>query len=269
MNLIGITTYLKNDSLDVLINSLIEHGYTDNARIVIADDDSEAVAIYNKYRKDIKITYIGGNRAGICGNKSRIIHYFLKNTKYENLLLLDDDLVFHKSGFIEQCLVGCEDINLPFISGYWTDHTGSEDYSVSQTSGNSWVSDFPCKGSTKFVSLHQGKHGCTLFFKREAIEKAGFYNKMGFYGYEHSLYFSRLLKLYGWSPELFPILKYCDHWYKGQNVPNRYTIDIQEVHNTNGQEHIRLLKDVYEGKGLTIMDNQFRKVWKKDRLLES
>jgi hypothetical protein len=252
--LLGITTFRKNEAAKTLIQSLIEHGYSEGNTILIADDGAgHARPVFEEFKG--KVVYISGKNPqyGISVNKNRCIDYFLQNKHFDALLLLDDDIVFTAPGFIDHCKMVCkEDLKLPFVSSYWVDHNGVSTDDVLQTSGKTWTDDFPIKASTEWVNFHQGKHGHCLYFGRGAVEKAGFYNKMpGMYGMEHSLYFSRLLRIYGQCPELFPILKYPKLWYKGQCIPNNYDVPKNSIE-INGKAHIKFLNEVYQGRGLYV-----------------
>lgn len=269
--LICISTYLKNSALKDLLDSLIKFGYHEQAKIAICDDsnDFHAKPIYEEYRKKCKLIYLsGGINSGIAINKNRGLKYFLSKPHFEDILMLDDDLIFYAPNFLEHCRKVCGEIKLPLISGLWTDFRGEQEEEVKGASGNGWYSDFPVVAETEHTTWHfQGCHGCCLYMKREVVEKVGYMNNFTYhYGYEHSAYFSRALYASGSAPELFPVLKHSDLWYRGNCIPNNYEIDRDQVFNVNGVEHAELIRQVYMGYGIYNKEHGLKK--KKEIVLE-
>lgn len=268
--LIAISTYLKNAALTELLDSLIANGYHEGNRLMICDDsdDHQAKPVFDEYRKKCKLVYSAGERGGIAVNKNRAIKYFLAKTHFKDLLLLDDDLLFLRYGLIEECRTACEEIGLPFITGMWIDFYSNKEEKVKGSDGRGWFSSFPIKSSTFSTTSHQGSHGCVMHIQREAVEKVGYFNKFSyFYSHEHSAYFSRLLRTYGRCPELFPVIKNSSYYYKGNQIPNNYEIDMDQVWNVNGREHAELLQKVYAGESLYNKEHNLSK--KKENTIES
>jgi len=263
-----VTTFKKPTALRDILNSLIEYNYHEGNTIMIADDDNgSSKEVYQEFRKRCKLVYATGPNGGISVNKNRIIKYFLAKPHLDELVLLDDDLVFSRKGLLEHCREACKEIKLPFISGLWTDFESKDDLSKMQQSGLHWSEQFPVIAETKLTTWHGGKHGCMLYFQREAIEKVGYYNifPMG-YGFEHSIYFSRLLRTYAMAPECYPILKYSHLYFHGNNIPNNYEVNVDKVFEINGPVHQKLLNDVYNGYGLYSKDSGLKK--KKEQVLD-
>lgn len=268
--LITISTFKKNEACEQLIESLLNNNYKE--RIVITDDSDNfnALPVYNRFRKEAEITYLGGSvNAGISLNKNRGIKYFLEHSQYNNMLSLDDDLLITKSGLIDHLDMICKEDDLQFTTGFWTDKVFKGELKQLWGTGG-WSDQFPVKAESAWNTWHGGCHGCLVFYRRTAIEKVGYFNKLSLkYGFEHSLYCSRILRAFGLCPELFPIMKFSRTWFHGNDIPNNYEIDVSKVFEINGAEHSRLLLKVYEGKGLTIEDHGLKKILKKDRKLES
>lgn len=125
--LIAISTYQKIDALEVLLDSLHQHGYFESNKVVVCDDNQgksytltkkdnpnhpcwgmdpkqrteftkssvpDFTAKFNKaYEVDIEVIF-GSERGGVAKNKNRGIKYFLEHKEYDELLMLDDDIVF-------------------------------------------------------------------------------------------------------------------------------------------------------------------------------
>lgn len=271
--LLAITTFKKPQAADELIETLIKHNYHLNNRIILCDDSEnrEGKEVFEKYRKECKITYSAGTeRQGIAVNKNRGLKYFFTKTHFDDILLLDDDLLFERPGLIEHCKFVCnEDIKLPFITGMWVDFDFKKEETIKGSNGLGWFSSFPVKAATPFTTWHEGSLGCMLYIQRSAAERVGYFNKLSyFYSHEHSLYYSRLLAAYGRCPELFPLLKNSGGWYyKGNKIPNNYDVDMQQVWEVNGKEHAELLQQVYQGYGVYNKEHSLRK--SKEVLLES
>jgi hypothetical protein len=269
-NLIAISTYKKNQGLDELITTLLNNDYDKASTILITDDnDGEAKSVYEKYRKECKLVYITGPNGGIARNKNRAIKYFLSKPHFNRLSLLDDDLLFVKPGLFDD-LEGClDDIKLPVITGLWSDYTANPEQNILGASGNGWFDDFPPIGYSKNlrVSFHEGCHGCLKYLKREAVEAVGFFNVLPLgYGFEHSLYISRIMKQFNQCPRLFPIFRFSSYYYHGNKIPNNYEVDHEEVFKINGAEHDRILTDVFNGYSIYNKEHGLNK--KKERCLD-
>lgn len=268
--LISISTYKKNEALDELMWTLIKHNYNN---ILIADDnDGEAKSIYYKYRdfKSIpKLIYCTGPNLGISGNKNRGIKYFLSHSQYDSLLMLDDDLLFTRSGLLEHIDLAIKDAKIEFITGYWTDKNAKQESNIKQVTGNSWYEDFPVKAATDYISWHEGSQGAVMFVTRKAINKVGYFNMFPEkYGYEHSLYFSRLLRAHESCPRLFPVLRFCERWYHGNDIPNNYEVNRETLVLGGSQStyHDQMLGKVFAGYEIYNKDHGLSK--KKELVLD-
>lgn len=88
---------------------------------------------------------------------------------------------------------------------------------------------FPKMGETPTHIYAGGSMGCMLYFTREAVRKAGYFDRMpDIYGAEHSLYSNRINALYGKYIDWFPILKGCDRFFISQEIPNNYAANYEK-----------------------------------------
>lgn len=231
--LISITTFRKNLGLEQLLETLLEHGYAVNSTILIADDGAgEAKPVYDALKGKCRLVYVTGDnpQQGVAVNKNRGLRYFQQKSHFKAILNLDDDLLFKRAGLIEHMEMVCEEIRLPFISGYWTDFEGKKEENVKQVTNRSWYADFPIEAETEWATFHRGCQGVSMYMKRSAFEKVGYMTKFDYYyGYEHSEYFNRLMRAHHASPELYPVMKYSEYFYIGNNIPNCYSVDLSKV----------------------------------------
>lgn len=281
--LLAITTFKKPQAADELIETLIKHNYHLNNRIILCDDSEnrEGKEVFEKYRKECKIAYSAGTeRQGIAVNKNRGLKYFFTKTHFDDILMLDDDIFFHKEGLIDYIKMSCLDSKINYMTGYWTDENSNKEEEIKGATGRGWYSDFPIKASTSYLSWHEGCQGVLMYVERKIAEKVGFMRKYSyFYGYEHDSYMARILMADGRCPSLKPVLKHCEYWYKGQNKPNNYEIDRDIVlgkMNESGQvievgqqalEHGVDLQRIYQGYDLLERQHWLRK--SKEVLFES
>lgn len=268
--LISITSYLKPLALEQLIVTLLEHGYDKGNTLMICCDNGgiDTKPVYDKFRKDCKLVLAhGAERQGISANKNRGIKYFLQKTHFEKLLLLDDDILFKRPGMLEHLEEACQQVDLPLMTGLWTDFNGNKEENILGASNRGWFTDFPEKGGTELVSLHEGCHGCLKYLKREAVEKVGYFHVFPEkYGFEHSNFCSRILKEYEVCPRLYPILRTSPWFFCGNKIPNNYEVDIETVFKVNGAEHDRLLNEIYNGRMIYEKDHGLNK--KKERIYD-
>lgn len=227
--LIAISTYKKNGALQELLTSLIDNDYPTTCDILICDDGSgEARELVKDYSP---ILYIESKNPGsIARNKNRGIKYFLENTQYEYLILLDDDLLVRSPGLVEALI----ETEYPHITGYlgkYTEGVGIEADERKQFSGNAFFDDFKPKGKTdKGVMFCPGAQGIMLFLTREIAEKAKYFHvPPGRYGYEHSIYSNVINKILGYQIDHFPIFIRTPVYLIGNyNYPNVYEAKPEE-----------------------------------------
>lgn len=254
--LISITTYKKCKALRVLLASLIEHGY--NQDIVVADDncnniDKEGLTaeqVCREFSDKLNIILMYNEKAGQLGisvNKNRGLKYLFEHPEYSSIIMVDDDIAFHRSGFLEHVGNVHKTHNLHHFAGYWTDESLFESQKLVGLSGRQWSQDFPTIMESEHITWAAGTQGVLIFVTRELALQAGYMRRMKyFYGAEHSEYSTRLNMITGWCPTLFPTLKRCEKWFHGQFIENQYAIDIKKVEE-NMIQYRELLKDTEMG----------------------
>lgn len=270
--LITITTFKKTEALTKLLESLVNHGYGEFP-VVVCDDWANQKDRFGKSAQEVVEEFKGkfaelklcfnekSSQLGISRNKNRGIREFLTNPeKYESILMLDDDILMMKPGYVEHCLEVSKKCKIGHINGYWTDFNQErlESDKLVGLSGQNWHKDFPIKAflydpdtDSDLVSLHNGTQGCAVWFSRELMKKLGYFNRMPFfYGMEHSLLSARANMVEGLPPELFPVLRRCHYWIMGQNIPNDYDISHEKLNTIQTQAYQAGLRDVYAGREL-------------------
>ena len=252
--LISISTYQKDVALSVLLESLVAHGYCAGNKLVIVDDHQglpyeiyrktnpdhplfkdndlheikrpSAVLVVEGFRQahpDVDISCVfGKSRGGVAINKNRGIYAFMQDESLDELLLLDDDIVMTGPGLLEACRATGE----PHMTGMLGSGLQSESFGADACP---FFQSFPPKGETPTHFYCEGSMGCMLYFTREAVRKAGYFDRMpDIYGAEHSLYSNRINALYGKYIDWFPILKGCDRFFISQEIPNNYAANYEK-----------------------------------------
>lgn len=276
--LISISTYQKDVALSVLLESLVAHGYCAGNKLVIADDHQglpydldrktnpdhplfkdndlqeikrpSAVMVVEGFKQahpDVDISCVFGKaRGGVAINKNRGILAFMQDESLDELLLLDDDIVMTGPGLLEACRATGE----PHMTGM----LGGSEGSTFGADACPFFQSFPPKGETPTHFYCEGSMGCVLYFTREAVERAGYFDKMpDMYGAEHSLYSNRINALYGKYIDWFPILKACEGFFVSQSIPNNYTADYEKNMKYWGKRK----PEIFKGINLTIKNPGF------------
>lgn len=258
---LSITTYKKPKALEGTLNSVDNIGKITN--IVIADDnDGECEEIANKYNKLHKngdfiapIVYVSGKNKGISVNKNRCIKEYLENNKDDILIMADDDIVYTKNPLrelkpdikefgelylLDQLIAAHKFTKMPHITGFL------EDY-LDPGTDMEWVTLKPKIGENEYVFYYEMSQGLFLSFTRKAIEAAKYFPVMPYrYGYEHALYSSAVLKLYGYHPQTYPILKNCRRYFKCQGIGNNYEVDKDGLEKNN-TAYKKRIEEIYKG----------------------
>jgi glycosyltransferase involved in cell wall biosynthesis len=254
--MIGVTTFKKNKALDVMLGSMLDYGYDREEVVIACGNRGEAREVFDKYRdrfSKLALCY-GKSRGGIAKNKNRLIRYFLEFSKEETVLLLDDDIQFIAPGLLEKIKEASDVDKQEHITLLWTDPGET----IDQISGRKWFEDFPVRGASEHLTWHLGSHGVGLWFNRRLMEKLGYYNKFNYiYGYEHSAISCRamVLQKFATNPELHPILKNCEKYFVGQQIPNDYEVSRDEFEKHNAPEYARIVSDAYLGKHLKVTNH--------------
>lgn len=273
--LIAITTYQKTDAFYNLVESLVKYNYHAGNKILVTDDNagkdyittrkdnpnhprwvevSESETEINfagapKVVENLKRDFpdldiecvFGEKRGGVAINKNRGIKYFLEHLEFDELLMLDDDIVMTGPGLLEACRATGE----PHMTGL----LGGSEAEVFGADACPFFQSFPPKGETPTHWFCTGSMGMMLWYKREAVEKAGYFNAMpDKYGAEHSLYSCRLNALYGKYIDWFPILKGCEGFFISQSIPNNYTADYEK----NMKFYNKIKPEIFKGINLHI-----------------
>lgn len=235
------TTYKKSLALDNLLESLVKNDYG-RYDLVVADDYSNKVDSHGSSAGDVCKRYKGKfksltfcynektSQVGISKNKNRCLREFFKGN-YDSFLSIDDDIEFHKPGLIEHLEEMVKVTGLEHCSGYWTDNDTFNSSKLIGLSNRQWAVDFPVKMEDEYVTYHDGSQGVMTFSTKNLAERAGYLRTdwKFFYGAEHSEYSSRLNRLSGWVPTLFPVFKYSGQYFHGQNIPNDYEISHPKI----------------------------------------
>ena len=254
---ICVSTYQKDVALSTLLESLVAYEYHTGNRLVIVDDHQglpydlnrktnpnhplfkdndlqeikrpSAVMVVEGFKvkhPDVDISCVFGKaRGGVAINKNRGIKYFLERPEFDELLMLDDDIVMTGPGLLEACRATGE----PHMTGMLGE--GSSQAASFGAVKAPFFETFPVKGETPTHVFAEGSMGMMLWANRSCVEKVGYMDQLskdGFYGMEHSTWSNRINALYGKYIDWFPILKGCDRFFVSQEIPNNYTADYSQ-----------------------------------------
>ena len=273
--LIAVSNFQKIDAASACLYSLVEHDYAEGNRILLTCDNGgkpytltragnpehpllkevdsldmpSAPEAVQSLREALGIDIVclhTGKREGVAVNKNRAIHYFLNHPEFDELLLLDDDIVMTGAGLLE----ACRETNEPHMTGM----LGGQENAVFGSVKAPFFETFPVMGARKTHVYAAGSMGMMLWFTREAVERAGYFNKMpDFYGAEHSLYSNRINALYGKFIDWFPILKDCGRFFISQSIPNNYKADYEK----NMKYWAKLKPEIFKGINLKVTSPGF------------
>lgn len=200
--MIGITTYNRPNNLLRLLDSLdrtLDEHSRQKVELVIADDGSrsECRQQINEYllqhyaqQRKYPLTYLYGQRRGVAHNKNRCIHAFLSNPLMGELVLLDDDLVFHPNWwhFLEE--LSATHSTGVFGSLPWHNHAQP---SLAVPEEELHLVDGPPK-----FQISTTNFGHFLWCRRDWLMNARYMNpQFGLYGFEHCLWYNRMNKANG------------------------------------------------------------------------
>lgn len=277
--LLAITTFQKSDALRVLLNSLLEHGYLDNNSVVVCDDNAgkgykvtrehnphhpiwftdsseevqmpsapEVVEKFKAKHPEVDITCIfGKKRGGVSINKNRGIKYFLDHPEFVDILMMDDDIVFHASGYLELCRASRHPHLLAYLGS--PDEERGKRLASGET-GNPFFSVFPAQGEDEFVYYCTGAQEMLRYVKRPLMEKVGFLNVLKHhYGFESALLSSRMNMIEGKFLDWFPILKNAPDYFVSQSIANNY--EIKDVY-ANRSEWLKIKELTFRGIDLFV-----------------
>jgi len=252
---LGITTYLKNDSLDKILSSVINLGKQIESVCVADDAAGHALPIVQKYQEmyekgeyPFPLSYCRGETegSGVARNKNRNIKWFLEHSKADYLILSDDDISFVQSSY-------------RFGDKYFLDHiqkifdsTGLHhlltyiSWGNDPLSGNPYMVQFPPHGEDEYLYYLGGAQGIFLVFTREAVQKAGYMPVWKRYGYEHIAYSAAVNRIFGRAPTLFPVIKTSNQYFSCNNCPNNYEVNKKDLE-YNGRKWEDRHKEILAG----------------------
>lgn len=277
--LIAITTFQKSDALRVLLNSLLGHGYLDNNSVVVCDDnagkgyevtrgnnpyhpiwftdDSEEVQMpsapevveeFKAKHPEVDITCIfGKKRGGVSINKNRGIKYFLDHHEFVDILMMDDDIVFHAPGYLDLCRSSRHSHLLAYLGS--PDEERGKKLASGET-GNPFFSVFPAQGEDEFVYYCTGAQEMCRYATRDAIERVGYFDIFKHhYGFESAVFSSRINMAYGKFLDWFPVLKNSPDYFVSQSIANNY--EIKDVY-ANRDQWMKRKEMVFRGIDLKV-----------------
>lgn len=259
--LIGISTFRKVNALSVLLKSLLDHGYFEGNQILVTDDDEgngyevdgyeylsaeETVDNFNLDYGTNVVCITGKRRGGVAVNKNRAIKFFTDNQdKFDDLLLLDDDIVFTAPGLLDLI----RSSNEPHMTGFLgspDDPTGNL-IAFGETA-TPFFKTFPPQGETESHYYCLGSQGVLLYYTKECILKVGYFDRMpDHYGFEHSLHSNRVNALRGRFYDWFPVLKNCGSYFQSQSIANNYQADYSK----NQKYWLKRKEEIAKGIDLT------------------
>lgn len=241
--LISVTTYKKNAALIPFVQSILDTGMHEGNTLLICDDDNGgAREVFDQFKDKLDLVYVTGKNQGIARNKNRGIRYFIENKEFDRLILADDDITLYAPGILEDFEAARAAEGSDHINSYLPD--------------SGYFKAFPVisMASSELICYCQGVQGIFGYYTRELIEKLGYYfpNWPYHYGFEHSEYSARALKLEGNCPELFPSLWNSDLYIKAQQIPNNYEVDLKKVFGKQSELYHTRLQKIYSGVELSV-----------------
>lgn len=297
--LISVSTYEKSDALEGILKSLLNNDYGRFPTVICDDgagkpyqvtrsgndghpawrlpenegkdsiDMPSAVDIYHKYKKEFsKLALVHGKeRGGVAVNKNRGVYYYLEKTKLDYILLLDDDILFHAPGMVEEWIEVLKEnthegpgarFSLNHLNGTWQDYDpGFFDKLRGRPmieSRKAWDADFPIEAlGNRGLEWRRGSQGCACFYTRKAIEAIGYYDCYSKYAFEHSLMSSRaLLKVDKRSPVLYPVWDASALFFIGNSISNNYNDSASEAEKADPFYQRRLNQEIGMGINLKV-----------------
>ena len=256
--LLAIKTYQKNDILFQILESIRKCPPGEDLEIVVADDNpGEALEVLDKFPE--VAAYLTGNLHGIWANGDRLLKYFLNISKAENLLLLDNDIVFTRPGLLEEIETAAKECDF-CENGTPHEHCGQEHitlFVIDAGGGDGLQATFPYQAISKSGKLkwHPGCHGIGLWFTRNLISKVGYMRRQKyFYGGEHSELSHRALRMQGYAPLSFPVLARSPKYISlNTNDYQAYSVSIDKVYSENTSQVDKWLQSVYKGEELSLL----------------
>ena len=257
--LISISTFKKNDALTNLIESLISTGALEDSFIHISDDNnSGAKEVFDHFFATFpkSFGYSTSPRMGIWGNKNRGIYYFLeRNKEPEYCLLLDDDIISVGSGLCQEFEAASKFSGQQQLSSYLgdADMVAAGRNKEDEILQNGFFKTFPIVAENEYLYWCGGAQGIACFYTRELLQKLGYMDNLGGpYGYEHALHAARALRIQGFCPELFPMIKRSPNFFKTQLIPNAYDVDMVKVEGIQKTNYLKRLTETYQGYNLNV-----------------
>ena len=265
---LGITTFKKPNSLDMLLNSLPNIRGPNSPEIEevnVADDDcGSSIQVVQKYQDmyesgnyPFKLSFCQSDSSGsgIGRNKNRNIKCFLERPKASTFIAMDDDIhiktstdPFGDKYFLDHIEKILDQTKLPHLLTYIS-------WDKNSLTGAPYFQEFPPRAEDEYLYYVQGAQGIFLVFTREAVEKAGYFPIWPYrYGYEHIAYSAAVNRLFGRAPILFPVIKASDHYFSCNNCPNNYEVDKKGIAQ-NGKKFEERVEEI--NRGLNLRNNKW------------
>jgi len=212
------------------------------------DSAPEVVEEFKAKHPEVDITCIfGKKRGGVSINKNRGIKYFLDHPEFVDILMMDDDIVFHASGYLDLCRSSRHHHLLAYLGS--PDEERGKKLASGET-GNPFFSVFPAQGEDEFVYYCTGAQEMCRYATRDAIERVGYFDIFKHhYGFESAIYSSRINMAYGKFLDWFPVLKNSPDYFVSQSIANNY--EIKDVY-ANRDQWMKRKEMVFRGIDLKI-----------------
>jgi len=186
---VGILSFNRLDSLKRLINSIRKHTNLSRTKVFVSDESTD-INVKRWLDEQSDIIFINNKeRLGVAGNTNRLLQAL---NRFENILVLNDDVEILNDGwenfyFEAMAITEFKHFSYRQIGIYGADSQGNPTIVNGRT----------------LYRIDNKPHGAVLAFKREVIDKIGYFNeKFSDYGMEHIDY-SRRVYLAKMQPEGF------------------------------------------------------------------
>lgn len=166
-----------------------------------------------------------GIKAGPAANRNRSLKFFAEHKEYTSILIIDQSVKVLRQGILEKLESAIKETKQPFIAvGHNT---------------------LPLAAASSLVVYHNDVNQCGIYLTREAFDKVGYFNNIPRF---HTLYFQRLMRAFGFSPEYLPSFRYTS-----------YYLETPEYKETVDTRFDKLATEIWNGYGLEEWNAQLPK----------